>query len=296
MELRYEARAFFVDPINIRHDTFITYGSMNGVTPRQADHRCLTLWLVIAAVGTLAFSIAMGSVRVDRNITVEGQAPTNLNALCLYWFFYHVSWVTLSGVAVVLVRAYSKRSVESCPPRANKQRGWLSRVFLLSESPAEDGLSTGGFGHQTDLLATPSVTWTLILAVALASRLIVCFTEPPQLSDDLWRYVHDGRQLATGHNPYAHSPSELGSGQSNDPILEQINHPDLVTLYQPTSQYVFAVSWWLRPKTLDPLGIYTFRVIFVLIDLIVVVMLLYALGRARQSLWWAVMYAWHPWQ
>ncbi len=134
----------------------------------------------------------------------------------------------------------------------------------------------------------------VIVLVALAARIVAVLAGGPQLSDDLWRYIHDGRQLASGVSPYYQSPQELGAGQGQDPILDRVNHPELVTIYQPTSQYIFAALWRLRPQQLDPLGVNTFRFGFVLIDLMLIVLLIIQLQRDGRSVWWATLYAWHP--
>ena len=41
----------------------------------------------------------------------------------------------------------------------------------------------------------------IILFVAIALRVPMFFTEP-SLSDDVWRYLHDGRAQLTGMSPY----------------------------------------------------------------------------------------------
>lgn len=134
----------------------------------------------------------------------------------------------------------------------------------------------------------------IIVTVAILVRLVAVFGGPPQLSDDLWRYVHDGRSLAAGINPYSQTPADLGAGESGDPILDQINHPELTTIYQPTSQVVFAIWWWLHPHELDPLASYTYRLGFVGFDLVIVGLLLGQLCRQNRSVWWSILYAWHP--
>ena len=94
----------------------------------------------------------------------------------------------------------------------------------------------------------------LILTLALGVRLGYALLMPPTLSDDIWRYLWDGQTLAAGQNPYATAPAEAmaeldkraesgalmpGDRQRRE-LLAQINHPELVTIYQPTSQWFFA--------------------------------------------------------
>lgn len=135
----------------------------------------------------------------------------------------------------------------------------------------------------------------LILVVAVAARLVVVFTHMPQLSDDLWRYIHDGGMVASGHNPYERSPQDVGFADAPAPlILDRVNHPELVTIYPPTAQYSFAGLWLLRGESWDPFGDMTFRFGMVAFDVLVIVLLLCALRRRGRSPWWAALYAWHP--
>jgi hypothetical protein len=131
----------------------------------------------------------------------------------------------------------------------------------------------------------------IIIAVALVARLFVVFTTTPQLSDDIWRYIHDGRTLAGGVSPYALAPAQVGDAD------ERINHPQLVTIYQPASQWTFAALATVHRGvggTWDPWGDRTFRIGFVLFDLCIVMLLLRKLRDVGRSPWWAALYAWHP--
>lgn len=141
----------------------------------------------------------------------------------------------------------------------------------------------------------------VILGVALVSRGAVALMPGPRLSDDLYRYVHDGAVLAGGRNPYAVSPAaEHGANRVVPTVTARVNHPKLVTIYQPAAQWVFAgitwiyqvsPTWW---KHFDPLRVRTFRLAFSLIDVGLIGLLLFGLARARRPLWWAAIYAWHP--
>lgn len=68
-----------------------------------------------------------------------------------------------------------------------------------------------------------------VLAIAIALRLGMLFA-PPLLSGDVYRYLWDGRALASGQNPYAAAP--------NDP---RINHSEIPTIYPPHAELLFAV-------------------------------------------------------
>jgi hypothetical protein len=67
------------------------------------------------------------------------------------------------------------------------------------------------------------------IAIAVALRLAVAF-HAPLLSGDVYRYMFDGRTLASGVNPYRVLP--------DDP---RVNHRDIPTIYPPHAEIVFAL-------------------------------------------------------
>ena len=144
----------------------------------------------------------------------------------------------------------------------------------------------------------------LVLGGAFVLRAVPVGLLPVSLSDDVWRYVHDGRTLARGENPYVRSPAEdlaaavAGGDAATARDLQHVNNKELVTIYQPTSQWVFAgaaaLTRWAvtNPDAQDFARM--LRGAFALIDLVVVVLLLAELRRRGRSAWWATLYAWCP--
>src|SRR5215212_7155975 len=132
---------------------------------------------------------------------------------------------------------------------------------------------------------------TLLIAVAFAVvfRLSILFA-PPYLSDDIYRYVWDGRVQAAGVNPYRYIPAapELAHLR-DDAIYPKINRRDWAhTIYPPVAQVVFFLTTrisesvtWMKATML----------LFELVTIWAVAQLLALLGRPRQLL---LMYAWHP--
>ncbi|MCZ6834327.1 MAG: hypothetical protein O7G85_01000 [Planctomycetota bacterium] len=162
----------------------------------------------------------------------------------------------------------------------------------------------------------------LILVVAIGARVAVLIGHEPTLSDDVYRYVMDGRNLAHGHNPYLDTPAER-AGFPSDVILERplsvlmgeidalsieerwsgeadllplINNPELHTIYLPTSQWVFAGTGLLiRENMSDPSNsTWMFRSVMVGFEVLAILLLIGALILRKQSPWWAALYAWHP--
>src|SRR6185503_20921302 len=88
-----------------------------------------------------------------------------------------------------------------------------------------------------------SSTLLIVIAFAIIFRLSILFA-PPYLSDDIYRYVWDGRVQAAGINPFRYIPAapELAHLR-DDAIYPKINRRDWsYTIYPPVAQAVFFVT------------------------------------------------------
>jgi hypothetical protein len=135
-----------------------------------------------------------------------------------------------------------------------------------------------------------AIKWTpcTIMFVAVCLRLIFLFRSP-ELSDDIYRYLWDGLQTLSGHNPYSLPPADsqpLGGTLAN--LSGQVNHPDLVTIYPPTAQLIFMAGSALGGSVL---GI---KSLLVVLDLATCAVILRLLSALELPAWRAVLYAWHP--
>ncbi len=110
----------------------------------------------------------------------------------------------------------------------------------------------------------------------------------PLLEDDFYRYLWDGYRFATTGTPYAAVPEDFFTDPSVpaafQPVLDGINHPELPTIYGPTTQVVFLLGYWLWPGSITAL-----QFILVVVDLATVALLL-RLAPARN----VMLYAWCP--
>jgi hypothetical protein len=138
--------------------------------------------------------------------------------------------------------------------------------------------------------ARPSNSTVLIaIAFAVIFRASILFA-PPYLSDDIYRYVWDGRVQAAGINPYRYIPAAPELAQLRDEaIYPKINRRDWAkTIYPPVAQVVFFLTTrisesvtWMKTTMLG----------FELVTIWAIAQLLTLLGRPRQLL---LLYAWHP--
>lgn len=127
----------------------------------------------------------------------------------------------------------------------------------------------------------------VILGVALLLRLMF-LPAPPQLSDDVYRYLWDGHTLLRGGSPYAAAPAHVKPPAGLAAVHAGINHPEYVTIYPPASQLIFAAG------AATGLGITGLKGVLVLLDLALCGLLILLLGRLGLPAGHAVLYAWNP--
>ncbi len=129
----------------------------------------------------------------------------------------------------------------------------------------------------------------LILGLAILFRATLLLTTPPSLSDDVYRYIWDGRLTNAGINPYAHAVESPLLDWLDSPQRVLVNHSWMASPYLPVTQAFFAVVYRLAPNS--PLA---FQITVVLLDLLtglLVADMLRRLGLPRSR---ALIYLWNP--
>jgi len=175
----------------------------------------------------------------------------------------------------------------------------LSALIYLALALSGDlrGHLTALLAAQAVLLASMGLAWArmrgavrgyeIVIGAALVFRLLAAVGEPA-LSDDVHRYVWDGRVQLHGIHPYSLAPDDPTLEHLRDDNWEKINHRQLKTIYPPLSQMLFLV---LAATGAGPVG---FKLALGLIDFAVVLALarlLRTLGLPRDRL---ILYAWNP--
>lgn len=79
-----------------------------------------------------------------------------------------------------------------------------------------------------------------VVLCAVLGLLFVC--APPVLSDDLYRYLWEGRLWLEGVNPYRVPPSDPSLVPLRDSLWEPINNKPLASIYPPLMQLLFVLS------------------------------------------------------
>jgi hypothetical protein len=85
----------------------------------------------------------------------------------------------------------------------------------------------------------------LLVAIGLAVLVRLSFiTTLPVGSDDVYRYLWDGKVQASGINPYRYAPNAPELNHLHSPLLPaSVNHAEMKTLYFPLSQWAFMVAY-----------------------------------------------------
>jgi len=112
----------------------------------------------------------------------------------------------------------------------------------------------------------------------------------PTLSDDMYRYIWDGRVQGAGINPYQYPSNapELANLR-DETIYARINRPGAVTIYPPGAQIAFAAIGWVFPDSIAGMKIVLIGA--VLIGSVLLVLLLRALGQAPERV---LILLWNP--
>lgn len=135
----------------------------------------------------------------------------------------------------------------------------------------------------------PAGALVVIVLVALAARLILVGTTP-SASDDLYRYIWDGRIQAQGINPYRFPPSDPALAAYRDgAIYPLINRKGAPTIYPPVAQAVFRALYAIHPDSVA----WT-KLAFAGVDLLTILIVAGLLARLGLRPERAILYAWHP--
>jgi len=94
----------------------------------------------------------------------------------------------------------------------------------------------------------------LLLLFGGALRLLLVFGLP-NLSDDIYRFVWDGRLLLQGLNPFDYKPIYYAEQGFQVPgltpeLFEKLNSPEYFTIYPPVAQLVFLIANWFFPSSI----------------------------------------------
>ncbi len=127
---------------------------------------------------------------------------------------------------------------------------------------------------------------SVLLVAALLRLLLVPL--PPTLSDDLLRYLWDGKVAAAGLNPYELAPDSAELAPLRDADWRRLPHRHVPTVYPPLAVTVFSIAARLPwPAVALKLGL-------VAADLLACWLLLGLAAARGLGRWRVLWYAWNP--
>ena len=145
---------------------------------------------------------------------------------------------------------------------------WWQRARLLDASPA---------------VRTVVLAFAILFRISLLPHLPVC-------SEDIYRYIWDGKVIAHGINPYAYAPDDPRVAHLASPLLRaNVNHQSLGTVYPPLAEVFFAGAYYLAGES-----VIGFKFLFVLLDVGSLLLLGWLLRRSGRSDAGVILYAWSP--
>lgn len=158
-------------------------------------------------------------------------------------------------------------------------------------------LYTTLFASYYILLKSYSVShFKQLLIVGIVFRILLLFSVP-NLSDDVYRFIWDGRLLAEGINPFAHLPEEVIKmrqvpGITNH-LFQQLNSPAYYTIYPPVLQAIFWFNAKLFPTNVFQ-AIMCFKFIIVLAETGTILIIPLVLKRLQLPVQSVLLYTLNP--
>jgi len=134
-------------------------------------------------------------------------------------------WALLTAGCVVVVGALAGTSRGPDWVVAATALAFLPYALLVTSAPPDRTGASRRLG--------------LGLAVFAGAALVAA---PSALSDDLYRYLWDGRVLRHGFDPYRYAPDAPALAALRDPLWGRVNHPGIPTIYPPLAQGLFALA------------------------------------------------------
>ncbi|MFD2255940.1 glycosyltransferase [Luteolibacter algae] len=154
------------------------------------------------------------------------------------------------------------------------------RVFLFS------GLGITMLGM---VFTFPAVTGKssigLLVFGAILLRILLL---PSPVSDDVNRYLWEGKLVSSGENPYLSTADDPRWMERRDIYWEGMNHRDRPTAYPPGIQWIMAGTASIHYHP------FSFKILSVAADLLSLLLVIIILNRERFPLRWAGFYAFNP--
>ncbi len=124
-------------------------------------------------------------------------------------------------------------------------------------------------------------------------RIVLLFAIP-NLSDDFYRFIWDGKLLQNGINPYLYLPDEFVSqiDKSEQWLFNKLNSPHYYSVYPPLNQVFFALATYFSGNNIL-LNVIFLRIIVLFAD-IITIHLIHRLSATSKSAELMAIYTFNP--
>lgn len=121
--------------------------------------------------------------------------------------------------------------------------------------------------------------------IGLAIRISYISTTPIG-SDDIYRYIWDGKVQAHGINPYKYAPNDSSLTFLHSEILPQkVNFPYLKTIYFPLSQWLFYLGYKLSGEQ-----VWGYKLLLLICDILTIIALLLIIRELNKPYKFILLY------
>ncbi len=138
------------------------------------------------------------------------------------------------------------------------------------------------------IYTTRHVVW--VIGFGLLLRLLFFGSDPTILSEDVYRYLWDGKVQYYGHNPFVCTPDspQCESMRAGSIVYDNMKYTDCSTIYPALAQMVFLAAYGMSGESLWGL-----RLIYLLAEILLLVFV-FMVMRHRIKYRWISLYALCP--
>ncbi|MCL6494597.1 MAG: hypothetical protein K6T54_07430 [Ignavibacterium sp.] len=128
-----------------------------------------------------------------------------------------------------------------------------------------------------------------LIAIGILFRIIL-FPIGPIASDDVYRYLWDGKVQANGINPYTYAPTDEALKHLHSEMLPpKINFPDMKTIYPPYSQWMFLLSYLIAGE-----AFWGIKLLLLLSEIATMILIFFTLRNFKVEEKYSLIYALSP--
>ena len=138
--------------------------------------------------------------------------------------------------------------------------------------------------NEQDNSSSRKVLWAIII-FALMFRITLLPATP---SDDIYRYLWEGKLQLNGINPYSHPPESSSLTHLRDGFFSDINHKHLSTIYPPLTLMVFAIADYVSHTIISMKSVF---LVFDVLSIFILLRFLRVMGKDPHNV---LTYAWSP--